>query len=189
MRQSFCKTGASSFSQRDLKEVLMIFHEGDSVMHCTYGLGKIIRTEERTIYGPTMLYYAVQIGDMTVWVPADDRLETRLRAPTRGGEFQRLLDILAGPGEPLPNDRHERKELLSEWLKDGRAESLCRVIRSLATYRQVRSLSDNDQSLMKRTQQALIGEWGYSLSIPTAQAEHEMHLLLMPNPGVQKGKP
>src|SRR3990172_7757810 len=126
----------------------MNYHEGDSVMHTTYGLGKVIQLEERTLYGPTILYYAVQIGDMTVWVPADEKLETRLRPPTRGKEFQRLRDILAGPGEPLPNDRHERKELLAGWLKDGRAESLCRVIRSLASYRQGRSLSDNDQNLL-----------------------------------------
>ena len=160
----------------------MNFREGDSVMHCTYGLGKIIQMEERAMYGPIMLYYAVQIGDMTVWVPSDDKLETRLRPPTRGKEFKRLLNILAGPGEPLPNDRHERKELLAEWLKDGRAESLCRVIRSLTSFRQVRSLSDNDQNLMRQTQHALIGEWGYSMSITTAQAEHEMRLLLAPVP-------
>jgi len=169
------------FFHKDLKEVLMNFREGDSVMHCTYGLGKVIKLEERALYGPTRLYYAVQIGDMTVWVPSDDNLETRLRAPTRGEEFQHLLDILTGPGDPLPNDRHERKELLSDWLKDGRAESLCRVIRSLTNYRLVRSLSDNDQLLMKRAQHALIGEWGYSMSITTAQAEHEMRLLLAPS--------
>lgn len=159
----------------------MNYHEGDSVMHCTYGLGKIIQLEERTLYGPTMLYYAVQIGDMTVWVPADDRLATRLRPPTRGKEFQGLLDILTGPADLLPEDRHERKELLVEWLKDGRAESLCRVIRSLANQRQVRSLNDNDQILMRRAQHALIGEWGYSLSIPIAQAELELQQLLAAN--------
>ncbi|RJP46148.1 MAG: hypothetical protein C4583_19445 [Anaerolineaceae bacterium] len=158
----------------------MNFREGDSVMHCTYGLGKIIQMEERTVFGPAILYYAVQIGDMTVWVPADDKLETRLRPPTRVGEFKRLLDILSGPGEPLPTDRHERKELLFGWLKDGRAESLCRVIRSLASFRQLRPLSDNDQNLLKRTQQVLIGEWGYSLSVTPAQAEQEMRLLLAP---------
>ena len=166
----------------------MNYHEGDSVMHCTYGLGRIIQMEERTLYGPTMLYYAVQIGDMTVWVPADDKLATRLRPPTRGKEFRRLLDILTGPADPLPDDRHERKELLTEWLKDGRAESLCRVIRSLASYRQVRSLNDNDQILMRRAQHALIGEWGHSLSIPIAQAEQELRLLLTSETGVNQKK-
>jgi RNA polymerase-interacting CarD/CdnL/TRCF family regulator len=175
------------FFQKDLKEVLMNFHDGDPVMHCTYGLGKIIQMEERALYGPSMMYYTVQIDDMTVWVPVDDKLETRLRPPTRGKEFKRLLDILAGPGEPLPSDRHERKELLIEWLKDGRAESLCRVIRSLASLRKERSLSDHDQVLMKRLQHALIGEWGYSMSIPTAQAEREMQILLAPS--MQQVKP
>lgn len=167
----------------------MGFHEGDLVMHCTYGLGKVINVEERAIHGPVMLYYAVQIGDMTVWVPADDHLGTRLRPPTHGTEFQRLLDILAGPGEKLPDDRHERKELLEMWLKDGRAESLCRVIRSLTNFRQVHPLNDNDQIFLRRTQHALIGEWGYSLSIPVAQAEHDMHHLLASNSVGNRGKP
>ena len=166
----------------------MNFRKGDSVMHCTYGLGEIIQMEERTLFGPKMMYYAVKIGDMTVWVPADDKLETRLRPPTRGAEFKRLLNILAGPGEPLPDDRHARKELLKEWLKNGRAESLCHVIRSLESYRHVRALNDNDQILMRQTQHALIGEWGYSLSITTAQAEHELHHLLSSNANGSRGK-
>jgi RNA polymerase-interacting CarD/CdnL/TRCF family regulator len=166
----------------------MNFHEGDLVMHCTYGLGKIIQLEERIVFGPAVMYYAVQIGDMTVWVPADDNLEKRLRPPTRGNEFQRLLDILSGPGEPLPNDRNERRVLLAEWLKEGSAESLCRVIRSLASFHEAKPLSDNDQMLMKRAQHSLIAEWSYSLAIPTAQAEHEMQHLLTSNAGENREK-
>ena len=158
----------------------MSFRVGDIVVHCTYGLGKVIQIEERAMYGPTLTYYAVQIGDLTIWVPDDEQLETRLRTPTPGREFARLLKILSGPGEALPMDRHERKLLLVTWLKDGRAESLCRVIRGLANYRQVKSLNDYDQVILKRSQQALLGEWVYSLSITPAQAEHEMHHLLSP---------
>lgn len=157
-------------------------------MHSIYGLGEVIKIEERTVYGPTLLYYAVQIGDLTIWVPEDERLDTRLRSPTRGEEFQHLLDILAGPGEFLPDDRHERKLLLAEWLKDGSAESLCRVIRGLTNYRQVRALNDNDQSLMKRVQHALISEWGYALSISTTQAESAMQHVLASNLAVDGGK-
>jgi len=161
------------------KETLMNFHEGDPVMHWTYGLGKVIRLEERDLSGAKALYYAVEIGDMTVWVPADDMLENRLRSPTLKAKFKRLLAILSSPGEPLPDDRYERKILLLEWLKNGRAESLCRVIRSLSVYReQVRPLNDNDQALLKRSQKALIGEWGFALSVTPAQAEFELHRLL-----------
>ena len=156
----------------------MNFREGDTVMHWTYGLGKVVRLEERALSGKKVMYYAVQIADMTVWVPADDKLENRLRPPTSKAEFKKLMNILSKPGEPLPDDRHERKTLLTELLKNGRAKSLCRVIRNLSTYRHVRSLNDNDQALLRRTEESLIGEWGFALSVTPAEAELQLHRLL-----------
>jgi RNA polymerase-interacting CarD/CdnL/TRCF family regulator len=162
----------------------MDFREGDPVMHWTYGLGRVLKLEERALSGQKAMYYAVKINDLTVWVPADGNLPKRLRRPTSQAGFNKLLNLLTGPGESLPEDRQERKTKLVEMLKDGRAESLCRVIRDLTTYRQVRSLNENDQALMKRAQNSLLGEWGFALSVTTAQAESEMQrLLLSGSPG------
>ena len=156
----------------------MNFHEGDSVMHWTYGLGKVVRLEERALFGQKTMYYAVQIRDMTVWVPADGMLESRLRPPTFETEFKALINILSGPAEHLPADHHERKLLLLQWLKNGRADSLFRVIRSLFAYRKVHHLNENDQAILKRSQNALTGEWGFALSITPAQAELDLQRLL-----------
>ena len=156
----------------------MNIREGDSVMHWTHGLGKVVRLEERALSGQVIMYYAIQIGDMTVWVPADNMLETRLRLPTGKSVFKRMLGTLSKPGEPLPEDRRERKTLLIEWLKDGQTESFFRVIRSLATYRQGHSLNLDEQAILKRSQNALIGEWSCAMSIPAAQAEIELYRLL-----------
>jgi RNA polymerase-interacting CarD/CdnL/TRCF family regulator len=156
----------------------MNFREGDSVMHWTYGLGKVVRVEERISSGQKGLYYAVQINDMTIWVPADEMLGTRLRPPTVKSEFKKLLSALRGPSEPLPDDRLKRKTMLMEWLKDGQAASLCRVIHSLVSYRKIHPLNDSDTTLLKRAQSALIGEWGFALSITPAEAELELHRLL-----------
>jgi RNA polymerase-interacting CarD/CdnL/TRCF family regulator len=158
----------------------MNFREGDPVMHWTYGFGEVLRLEEREISGQTTLYYAVQVRDLTVWVPADSNLKSRLRPPTPQARFKRLLAILSAPAEPLPDDRHERKLRLLELLNDGSTESLFQVTRDLVAYQRVRSLNDNDQMLLKRSQSALLGEWGFVLSVTRAQAEHEMHRLLMP---------
>jgi RNA polymerase-interacting CarD/CdnL/TRCF family regulator len=158
----------------------MNFREGDPVMHWTYGFGEVLRLEERELAGKTTLYYAVQVRDLTVWVPADDNLKSRLRPPTPQARFKRLLAILSGPSEPLPDDRHERKLRLLELLNDGTTESLCQVVRDLVAYRGVRALNDNDQALLKRSQSALLGEWEFVLSVTPAQAEFEMHRLLMP---------
>lgn len=156
----------------------MSFREGDAVMHWTFGLGKVVRLEEREVSGKGVLHYAIQINDMTIWVPEDEMLETRLRPPTSKSNFKKLQKILTNPGEPLPDDRHQRKIMLTEILKDGSAESLCRVIRGLASYRKMRTLNENDQALLRRAEKALIGEWGAALSVTPMEAETEMRQLL-----------
>lgn len=153
----------------------MKFNEGDPVMHWSYGIGQIVRLEERALSGPKTLYYAVQVGDMTVWVPADEKLGSRLRSPTSEAGFKKLLTILTGPGEPLPDDRHERRTQLLELLKDGHAESLCKIIRDLSASAKK---NDNDQSLLRQAQNTLLGEWEFVLSITHAQAELELRSLL-----------
>lgn len=156
----------------------MNFHEGDSVMHWVHGLGTVVRLEAMTFAEEQILYYTVQIGGMTIWVPADDMLETRLRHPTPKAEFRGLMGILSQPGEPLPVDRFERKRLLLKWLRDGCCESLFRVIGSLSGYRHFHPLNDDDQELMKRTKKVLLGEWSFAMSMDPAQAELQLHRLL-----------
>ncbi len=156
----------------------MGFKIGDPVMHWTYGFGRIEKLEERELSGKATLYYAVKSHDLTVWVPADDNLDSRLRPPTSAAGFEQLFEILTGSEQPLSEDRHERKIYLVEQLKDGRAESLCRVIRDLFAFQKRKSLNENDQHLLKRVQSVLLGEWEFSLSIPSTQAASDLHRLL-----------
>lgn len=156
----------------------MTYKVGDPVMHWNYGLGHVVGIEERVLSGKRIRYYEVKVRDLTVWVPADDNIETRLRPPTTPAGFKKLFAILTGSGDPLPDDRHERKLRLVERLKDGRAESLCSVIRDLSIYQKVRPLNDNDQNLMRRTRDAFLGEWGFALSIPVVEAETELRRML-----------
>jgi|WetSurMetagenome_2_1015567.scaffolds.fasta_scaffold67333_1 RNA polymerase-interacting CarD/CdnL/TRCF family regulator len=156
----------------------MEYQIGDPVMHWTYGLGNIIGIEERVISEEKKLYYAVGIKDLTVWVPVDVYVENRLRPPSSAAKFKRLLGILTEPGIPLPDDRQERKVQIVEELKDGRAESLCKVVRDLSFYQQVRPLNETDQSLMKRARNALLDEWSFVLLIPLIEAETELRRLL-----------
>lgn len=158
----------------------MNFHKGDTVMHWTHGIGQIVNLEERSLSGSKTIYYVVQVRDMTVWVPADSKVGTRLRPPTPKLRFERLLAILSSPSEPLPDDRLERKTRLLELLHDGRPESLCQVIRDLSAYQkqQVRPLNDHDLMILKQSRNTLLGEWGFVLSLTHAQAEHELYRLL-----------
>ena len=162
----------------------MNFYKGDTVMHWSHGIGQILNLEERALAGAKAVYYVVQVRDMTVWVPADSKVGSRLRPPTPKLRFERLLSILSNPSEPLPQDRLERKTRLLELLQDGRPESLCQVIRDLSAYQNQlgKPMNDNDQMILKQSRNTLLGEWGFVLSITHAQAEHELHRLLTSTP-------
>jgi RNA polymerase-interacting CarD/CdnL/TRCF family regulator len=158
----------------------MNFQKGDTVMHWTHGIGQIVNLEERALSGVKTIYYVVQIRDMTVWVPADSNIGSRLRPPTPRSRFEQILAILSRPPETLPEDRLERKTHLLELLQDGGPEALCRVIRDLTAYQKQlgKPMNDNDQILLKQSRSLLLGEWEFVLSISYAQAEHELHRLL-----------
>jgi RNA polymerase-interacting CarD/CdnL/TRCF family regulator len=120
----------------------------------------------------------VQVGDLTIWVPADNNLKNRLRFPTSEAGFRKLLSIFSSPAEPLPDDRRERNIQLQDKLKNGGVESLCIIIRDLTAYRRHRSWNDYDSALMKRVTKMLIGEWSVSLNVAPKDAEMELHSLL-----------
>jgi CarD family transcriptional regulator len=156
----------------------MNFQVGDTVFHWSYGLGQITGLEERALAGDSQLYYVVQIQDLNIWVPADNTAASRLRAPTSARAFKKLFAILGGPAGTLPDDRRERKSHLHARMAGGSAEAICQVIRDLTTLEQVKSLNDDDKSMLKRARTLLLGEWGYSLEIPPAQAEASLYQLL-----------
>lgn len=159
----------------------MNFHVGDIVVHWSYGLGQIVGLEERAVTGENQLYYVVKIQDLSVWVPADSRLASRLRWPTSPQAFKKLFDILRGPAGTLSGDRRERKSQLQTKMAAGKAKAICQVIRDLTTLEQEKSLNYDDKSTLKRASTLLLGEWGYSLEMPPAQAQADLyHLLTQP---------
>jgi RNA polymerase-interacting CarD/CdnL/TRCF family regulator len=161
-----------------IKVMIMNLHVGDPVIHWIYGFGEILRLEEKILPGQASLYYVVQVKDMTIWVPSDEELMNRLRIPTPEGQFEPLFDILSSPGEPLSQDRLERRTHLLEEQKNASAEANCRIIRDLSSRQQEARLNDHDVLVLKQTQHSLLSEWTYSLSVPLAQAEDELHRLL-----------
>ena len=158
----------------------MEFQIGDWVVHCTHGLGQIMAIEERINNEIKSFYYMVQVADLSIWVPMDENLESRLRPPNDAAGFLESISVLSEPAESLPNDYRQRNLQLHERLKDGGVEAYCKVIRDLAAYRQDHPSSDYDSTLMKHVQKILLREWRHSLSITLHAAELELNRLITP---------
>ncbi len=157
---------------------MLEYQVGDTVVHANYGLGEVVKMDEKLIHERQSLCYVVRIRDLTIWVTVDPHGKTTLRAPTPEGDFKELFQILQSPGEPLPDDRFERKTELAERMKEGDLASICAVIRDLISFQHEKKLNDNDKLTLERAQNFLLSEWAYSWSISRAQAEHELARLL-----------
>ena len=157
----------------------MDFQIGDQVVHCVYGLGQVLAIKEQVINDSDTLCYEIQIADFLIWVPSDENVDNRLRLPISAAGLKKLFPILSGPAEDLPSDRRQRNLQLREVLKDGKTESLCRVIRDLAAYKAAHaSWNEYDNEMMRRVEKMLVREWSFILSIPTEKASEELHNLL-----------
>ena len=159
----------------------MDFHKGDWVVHCTQGLGQIKEVEERTFGENSVLYCLVQIEDLSVWVPVDENINKRLRKPVNVAGFQNLFSILSSRPEELPTDRRIRNQYLSDTLKEGTPESICRVIRDLSAHRKNRTWNEYDGEMIRRIKKTLISEWSFIFSINPHDAENELQKLLTQN--------
>jgi RNA polymerase-interacting CarD/CdnL/TRCF family regulator len=156
----------------------MEFQVGDKVVHWTYGPGEIIQLDQKVIAGSQKDCYVVQIEEMTVWVPNNHVGPTSLRAPTPPQEFEDLFAILTSTAEPLATDRFERKVQLTEQMKSGSLESICRVIRDLSSFKHEKKMNDHDTLILERASKFLLREWVVSLAVPIQQAEEELRTLL-----------
>jgi RNA polymerase-interacting CarD/CdnL/TRCF family regulator len=156
----------------------MGFEVGDKVVHRSYGYGEIVEMDRKELSGRSALYYVVKIRDLTLWVPAIDNEEGNLRSPTPAADFQRLFSILTGPGEPLPDDRLDRKQKIGDLMKEGTLESICRVICDLNLQQRTKKLNENDGQVLERARQFLLSEWQQAFNVPYQQAEHELDELL-----------
>lgn len=152
----------------------MELKKGDWVMHSAHGLGQIIGLDEQINNGKAIVYYMVQLTDLTIWVPDDENLVNRLRYPSTKDEFQKGLSILTSKAETLPTDRRQRTLLLQEIIKDGRTESLCRVIRDLQAVRGKKTWSEYDSTMLKRAEKALSSEWSYVNSVSPKEAQLQL---------------
>ena len=77
----------------------MEFRSGDEVVHPNYGVGSIVRLEEKQLAeAGTRLYYVLAFGKTTVWMPVKTTGPSALRPVTA----PRDLDRYRTPAEKPP---------------------------------------------------------------------------------------
>jgi RNA polymerase-interacting CarD/CdnL/TRCF family regulator len=164
---------------------MQAYKVGDTVVHWTYGIGKIVAVANKGLPGQPCFYYVIEGNQHTLWVPVDENGSSSLHLPTSRSDFKRLINILRSQGEKMSNNTYQRRDQLEERMQKASPKDLCLVIRDL-TYRSNRGkLSSSDIWVLKHAQTYLLDEWELSLGTPREKARSEMEWILKETPARQ----
>jgi RNA polymerase-interacting CarD/CdnL/TRCF family regulator len=151
---------------------------GDRVVHPQYGVGHVVKLEERE-FEPGLMrqYYEISIPGSTLWVPLDQPTFGLRKLAVRR-EIDRCRHILSSRPLPLTEDSRLRQSDLSARLKTGTIVAHCEVVRDLSAYGAHKPISGTIAAFLRVTQDVLCQEWAMVEGITLAEANVEISLLL-----------
>lgn len=160
----------------------MQFKIGDVVVHPAYGIGHIIKIEEKQFSKKSVarLYYQVIMSDRNVmWTPVEDQVSNGLRLVTAKTNLDQYRDLLKSPPVSLNDDQPQSRylELISR-LKQGSFQVTCEVVRDLTLADWQRPLGITNKTILRKTQQRLYQEWASAADVSVAEATKEVDTLL-----------
>jgi RNA polymerase-interacting CarD/CdnL/TRCF family regulator len=157
----------------------MEFKTGDDVVHPNYGVGNIIRLEERELAASGLRwYYVLAIGTATVWMPMNADGATPLRAVTRKQDLEQYRAVLSSQPTALDRDYKKRHLALVERLTHSSFRVLCEIVRDLSALGWNRPMGETDATLLKKTRDNLWQEWAVATGQSQEEAIQEVEALL-----------
>jgi len=165
----------------------MGFSAGDDVVHPGYGLGKIVRLEEKQLAEAEMRwYYVLAIGKNTVWVPVRSDGSTALRAVTAKQELDQYRALLKSCPIKLERDRNKRRFEMKARLTQGSFRAMCEAVRDLTALGWYRRIGEGDAAVLEKVLDNLRREWAVAADLSLSEAVREVDALLQAGREVYK---
>ncbi len=156
-----------------------MFGIGESVVHPKYGVGKIVKLDDREFErGVSRKYYEIHIsGGSIVWVPID-LPGSGLRKLARKSELAHCREILKAPPLPLTEDGRVRQSELVVRLQQGTIIAQCEVVRDVSAFVSHRSSYGTISAFLEAVLVVLCQEWAMVEGITIPEAMSEVNSLL-----------
>ena len=154
---------------------------GDMVVHPVYGIGHVVKIEEKQFSEiGALLYYCVTLPKSTVWIPVEAQATIGLRLVTAKSDLDYYRDLLKGRPVPLHEDCKQRHLELASRLNQGSFQVMCEVVRDLTAWGWQKPLGRTDIVTLKKAEDSLYQEWATANGVSIAEAIEEVKSLLQP---------
>lgn len=154
---------------------------GDWIVHCRYGVGKVIGIEQKPIYDGKKTRkecYKVETDDGNYWFAIEQRDNPRVRPLSSLRVLRRALKALNEPPQFMDASKSEIKQRISMVNSNAELEPLIQLVRELFARNQHNNLNvDEDRALAKYTKH-LISEYSISAGIEVTDARKELYAML-----------
>ena len=158
----------------------MEFRAGDFVVHPAYGVGNVLRLEERQLAEAELRwYYVLAIDNNTVWVPVRADGSTPLRAVTSKPELDQYRAVLKSRPAVLEHDHNKRRLEINERLRRGSFQALCEAVRDLTALGWHRSIGETGAAVLHKVRDHLCREWAAAAGTSMPEAVREIDALLL----------
>lgn len=148
------------------------FEAGDSIVHPSYGPGRLIGITRQEVAGVERSYYNIELmhDKGTLMLPVKLAEDAGLRHAIENCEI--IARILRLPPGELDGDHRKRHSDLEIMLNSGDAEQIAMVYRDLAWREKRGSLTERDQKLKMQAFRFIVSELslGPDLDIDSATA-------------------
>jgi RNA polymerase-interacting CarD/CdnL/TRCF family regulator len=159
---------------------MLEFRSGDDVIHAGFGLGNIVRLEERQLAeAEKRRYYVLAFDKTTVWVPIDALDVGKLRAVTCRQELDEYRALLKSRPAPLERDHNKRRVEINQRLAQGSFRVICEVVRDLSAMGWYRRIGETDAGLLQKVRGNLRREWAAASGLSLPEAILEVDTLLL----------
>jgi CarD family transcriptional regulator len=139
---------------------MMQFSIGDKVVHPIHGSGLITDVKHQELVEGFKHYYVLEIAGrgLTVFMPMRKVDELGVRPAASRAELARMLQILDGRPQRLPDDHKERRGRIQGKLASGRLIQVAEVVRNLTWRGRLDRLTMSDSHMLGQGRDLLATE-------------------------------
>ena len=156
------------------------FELGDHVVYPHHGAGKVLKKEQKEMFGEKREYLTIKIlhNDMTVMVPTENAALAGLRRVIDEETVQKVLAVLQDEVSEMPKNWNRRFKHNRDKIKTGDIYELAEVVRNLALRESEKGLSTGEKQMFTRAKKILASELMYALDKDEDEAERYLDDLL-----------
>ncbi|MBA2638237.1 MAG: CarD family transcriptional regulator [Solirubrobacterales bacterium] len=158
----------------------MEFELGDNVVYPHHGAGKVLKKENRRMFGEEREYLTIKIlhNDMTVMVPCENAGRAGLRRVIDEETVKKVLHVLEDECSEMPKNWNRRFKHNRDKIKTGSIYELSEVVRNLSDRDHEKGLSTGEKQMFTRAKKILASELMYALDKDEEEAEEHLDSLL-----------